>query len=99
MGQPVEIVSTPVLKKISHSVFWIGTNSAEPVLVVLATAAETAANGAPQTGQDVNIVGTVEKPPEVAQIMKQWDLDRGTAERLEHEGAYVKALEAFPQRH
>jgi hypothetical protein len=69
----------------------------QPKLAVLANAAETATVTAIQPGEDVNIVGTVEKPPDVTQIMRQWDLDRAAAERVEHEGAYVKASEATPQ--
>lgn len=98
VGQPFEMVSTPVLKKINDTVFWIGTNNAQPMLVVLATAAENTANAAIHPGEDVNIVGVVEKPPDLAQMMRQWDLDRGAAERVEHEGAYVRASEATPQQ-
>lgn len=97
VGQSLEIVRTPVLKKVSKSVFWLGSqNDASPVLVVMADAAQNAKNANLHEGETVNVIGQVQKAPAAQDAGQMWHLSASGAKRLEHEGAYVKASEAEP---
>jgi hypothetical protein len=98
VGEPFELV-VPVLRKVSDSVFWVGTSEAAPMLVVLANAAERPNNSSIHPGERMDIVGTVEQPPATEQAMKNWHLDRSAVGKLEDQGAYVKAAQATPLAH
>lgn len=95
IGQSLEIVRTPVLKKVSNSVFWLGAhNDAAPVLVVVAYSAQNAKNANLREGDSVNVVGQVQKAPPRQDAAQQWHLNQTGVQRLEHEGAYISASEA-----
>lgn len=97
IGQSLEIVRTPVLKKVSKSVFWLGGhNDPSPVLVVVAYDAQNAKNANLHEGETVNVVGQVQKAPPRQDAAQQWHLNQAGAQRLEHEGAYISASEAEP---
>lgn len=51
----------------------------------------TAANGAVQPRQWLDVTGRVVKAPPAAQAEQQWGLSAGDANRLESEGAYIDA--------
>jgi len=95
LGESIELV-VPVLRKVSDTVFWVGTNEAAPMLVVLANAMGTTNPSDIRPGEKMNVVGTVQQPPATDQAMKNWHLDRSAAERVEGQGAYVKAAQATP---
>ncbi len=94
VGQPFEISSTPVLKKINDRVFWVGTDAATALLVVGANNANVAANI--KDGEQVNVVGTVDQAPGAQDAARNWHLGPAAAQRLEKEGAYVNATQVTP---
>ena len=97
IGQAFEIVRTPVLRKVSEAVFWLGTNNdPAPLLVVLANRAQNGSNANLRQGETVNVVGQVEKAPTLQQATQRWHLTRAGAERLQREGAYIQASQAIP---
>lgn len=44
-------------------------------------------------GQLVNVIGTVEKAPTAKVAQNQWGLDKGAAQRLQRDGAYIRATQ------
>lgn len=94
VGQTFQIVRTPVLKKVSDNVFWVGEkNDPAPLLVVVSNTAKTSPNLEP--GEMVDVVGQVVKAPAAQQSKRDWHLSTDGAQRLEHEGAYVQASQAI----
>lgn len=93
-GQPLQVRGAPVTKKISNDVFWVGSNSSAPLLVVINPPASQALAGKIAPGESVNVSGTVEKAPPAAEAEKDWGLDDVGTRRLEQEGAYLNATGA-----
>lgn len=97
VGQSFEIVHTPVLRKVSDSVFWLGNqDDPAPLLVVLSNAAEKGSTAPIEEGTRVNIVGQVQKVPPLQDAAKRWHLSSSGAQQAEHEGAYIQASQATP---
>lgn len=97
IGQSLEIVRTPVLQRVSDSMFWLGAkDDPSPVLVVMAGRAQNAKNVNVQEGETMNVVGQVQKAPTVQQATQGWHLSHSAAERLQYEGAYIEASEVEP---
>ena len=97
IGQSLEIVRTPVLKRVSGSMFWLGSqNDPAPVLVVMSGRAQNPKNANVREGETMNVVGQVQKAPTVQEATQHWHLPRSAAERLQREGAYVEASEVEP---
>lgn len=95
-GKALEASGVPVLKKVTNHVFWVGpNNSAAPLLVVVSASGNALAANL-QTGETVNVSGTVEKAPPAAKAEKNWGLDNTEAARLQQEGAYLNATQANP---
>lgn len=99
IGQSLEIVRTPVLQRVSDSMFWLGSkDDPAPVLVVMAGRAQNAKNANLHEGETMNVVGQVQKAPTVQQATKGWHLSHSSAQRLQQEGAYIEASEVEPIR-
>lgn len=91
VGQKVELRGVPMKTDVNDHVFWAGVNTRDQVLVVL----RKNENGGPklQQGDRVEVVGTVEKAPDLQQARHEWHLGNTGAQVLEREGAYVQATE------
>ena len=97
IGQSLEIVRTPVLQRVSDSMFWLGAkDDPAPVLVVMAGRAQNAKNANLHEGETTNVVGQVHKAPTVQQATQGWHLSHSSAQRLQQEGAYIEASEVQP---
>ena len=98
VGQSFEIVRTPVLKKVSNSVFWLGNkNDPAPLLVVLSNPPENGSNPPISVGEPVDVVGQVQKVPPLHDAEQTWHLSQNGAQQVEREGAYVEASQAMPR--
>ena len=97
IGRSLEIVRTPVLKRVSGSMFWLGSkDDPAPVLVVMAGPAQNGRNSNLHEGDTMNVVGQVQKAPTVQEATQRWHLPQSAAERLQQEGAYIEASEVEP---
>jgi hypothetical protein len=100
LGQKFQANFVPVQKKISDSVYWVGPKNAAPTLLVIKNNASTKGplkkNGTTiQTGNLVDITGTVEKAPPQAQAQREWSLSSNGAAQLEREGGYIQGTLVF----
>ena len=93
-GRPLQASGVRVVKKVTSHVFWVGSNTSAPLLVVATVPGNAAPAANLKPGETVNVSGTVEKAPPAAQAEKNWGLDHTGAARLEQEGAYLNATEA-----
>ena len=107
-GQPFSINDVAIVKKTSDGTFWIGSEGAMPLFVVLQGGQSNSTNGNAANsgnatvevpsgtiavGNRVNITGTVERAPADPAAMKNWALSLSGASRLTREGVYVAALQ------
>lgn len=97
-GRPLQVSEAPVLEKVNNDVFWVGSNSSSPLLVVVNPAGNSAPAANVSPGESVNLTGTVEKAPAADQAKKEWGLDNAGAQKLEQEGAYLSANRASKAR-
>lgn len=93
-GKSFQLNNVPVQTKINSKVFWIGRNKGTSMLMVM-NKPNTAKNGLISEGQLVDVTGTVEKAPPAGQARQQWSLSSGDAARLQQQGAYIQATQAF----
>jgi hypothetical protein len=91
VGKKVELRGVPMKTDVNDHAFWAGINPRDQVLVVL----NKNQNGGPnlQQGDRVEVIGTVEKAPDMQRARHEWHLGTTGAQVLEHEGAYVQAAE------
>lgn len=94
VGQKITVHFVPVIKKISDTVFWVGSKNGVPTLLVLSHP-NPGKNGVIDKGTLVDITGTVQKAPPQAQAQKQWALNSGDAAQLERQGGYIQGTDVF----
>jgi len=91
INQPFQANDVPVQDKVNNQALWIGGNNSNRMLAILSGTGNSAANANIGKGNMVNVTGTVEKAPLAAQARSEWHLSSGEANRLEQEGAYIRA--------
>ena len=95
VGEHFDIHNVPVRRITSTQLFWIGPES-DPMLVVLQPKAAKAFNGTTiVAGGLADVTGTVAKAPPREQAQSQWSLSGGDAARLEKQGVYIQAAQAY----
>jgi len=95
IGEHFDIHNVPVRRIASTQLFWIGPES-DPMLVVLQPKAAKAFNGTTiVAGGLADVTGTVAKAPPRDQAQRQWSLSGGDAARLEKQGVYIEAAQAY----
>lgn len=99
VGQEFQANFVPVQKKISSTVYWVGPSNMPTLLVVKNN---SSANGPVkknattiETGNLIDITGTMEKAPPQAQAQQQWALDSSDAAQLERQGGYIQGTLVF----
>lgn len=95
IGQPFHLTDVPIQRKVSNRIFWIGTNSQSPMLVVLNGNQNIEQFGAITTGSTVDVTGTVMKAPATPDAASQWSLNDPDLAQLEKEGVYVQATQIY----
>lgn len=95
IGQPFHLTNVPVQRKVSDRIFWIGTNSQSPILVVLTGNQNIEEFGNITTGSKVDVAGTVTKAPATPDAASQWSLNDPDLAQLEKEGVYIQASEIY----
>lgn len=100
LGQKFQANFVPVQKKISDSVYWVGAKNSTPTLLVIKNNASTHGplkknSTTIQTGNLIDITGTMEKAPPQAQAQNEWALSSNGAARLEREGGYIQGTLVF----
>lgn len=98
INKPFQANDVPVQGKVNDHVLWIGANNSSRMLTILSGAANNAANANIGQGNLVNVTGTVEKAPPIAQAKSQWHLNDSQAKLLEQEGAYIQASQVMNAR-
>ncbi|MGH9590849.1 MAG: hypothetical protein ACRD25_10650 [Terracidiphilus sp.] len=93
IGKGFQISNVPIQRKVSNRMFWIGTNSQSPILVVLNSNQNPAQFNSLATGSDVNVAGTVMKAPATPDAASQWTLNDPDLAQLEKDGAYISATQ------
>jgi hypothetical protein len=93
-GQSLQVSGASVTKRVNNDVFWVGSNSSAPLLVVISAPANPASARNVTAGESVNVSGTIEKAPPADEAKKDWGLDDAGTQRLEKEGAYLNATDA-----
>ncbi|MGH9590850.1 MAG: hypothetical protein ACRD25_10655, partial [Terracidiphilus sp.] len=93
IGKPFQVNDVPVQNQVNDHVFWIGAHNSTPMLVVLTGNDNTAANAQIGQGTLVNVTGTMQKAPPLAQAQQQWQLSGDDAAQLERQGVFIQATQ------
>lgn len=93
IGRAFQISNVPIERKVSNRMFWIGTNSQTPMLVVLNSNQDPAQFSSLTTGSTVDVAGTVTKAPPTPDAASQWPLNDPDLGQLEKDGAYISATQ------
>src|SRR6185437_9005794 len=72
IGQSFQLSNVPIQRKIKNQMFWIGTNSQSPILVVLNSNQNPAQFNPLSTGNTVDVTGKVMKAPPTPDAASQW---------------------------
>jgi len=95
IGQPFQLSNVPVQRKVSNQMFWIGSNSQSPMLVVLNGNQDPAQFKSLTTGSMVDVTGTVTKAPPTPDAASQWPLNDPDLAQLEKDGVYIQATQIY----
>jgi len=93
LGQTISVTNTQVLHKVNDTEFWVGPRDEQSLFVVLAGADNSTQNAGVGEGDQVSVIGTVQKAPGAQQAKQQWQLDEDAAKRLESQGVYLSATQ------
>jgi hypothetical protein len=99
IGKRFQVNDVPVQNLVNEHVLWIGAHNSTPMLLVLAGNGNTASNAHINHGSLIDVMGTVEKAPPLAQAKHQWSLSGGDAAKLERQGAYIRAAQVHTVQH
>jgi len=96
IGEHFDIHNVPVRRVVSAQVFWIGPENDSMLVVLPPPKSAKAFNGTTiVAGGLADVTGTVAKTPPRDQAQRQWSLRASDAARLEKQGAYIQATQAY----
>lgn len=95
VGDPFNVQDVSVQTKVNDRVLWVTAQNQKtpPILVVLKGPENNTKNADINSGDRIQVTGTVERAPEPAQAMKEWRLQDSGVNRLKQEGVYVLATQ------
>jgi len=88
VGRTFQVAGATVQDKVNDHAYWIEARDSAPMLVI---ASSVQPDAAIHRGSLVTVVGTVHRPPPVANAKQDWGLTDEGANRVERQGAYVQA--------
>lgn len=95
-GKYFQASDVPIQGVAGQNAIWIGPDNAQPMLVILSGNASEAGIA---KGGLIDVTGTVENAPPLAQARQQWSLSGADAARLEQQGAYIQARQVYAIHH
>lgn len=94
IGKTFQLSNVPIQRKVSNRMFWIGSNSQTPMLVVLNGNQDHPAQfDSLHTGSAVDVAGTVTKAPSTPDAASQWQLSDPDVAQLDKDGVYILATQ------
>lgn len=93
IGKSFQLSNVPIQRKVSKRMFWIGSNSQSPMLVVLNGNQDPAQFSSVHAGNAVDVAGTVTKAPATPDAASQWSLSDPDLAQLDKEGVYILATQ------
>lgn len=93
IGKSFQLSDVPIQRKVSNRMFWIGSNSQSPMLVVLNGNQNPAQFNSLHAGNALDVAGTVMKAPATPDAASQWSLSDPDLAQLDKEGAYILATQ------
>lgn len=99
VGKYFQAANVPIQSVAGRDAIWIGPDNAQPMLVILSGSGANASQVGLAKGGLVDVTGTVENAPPLAQARQQWSLTASDATRLEQQGAYIQARQVYAIHH
>lgn len=93
IGKRFQLSGGPIQRKVSNRMFWIGSNSQSPMLVVLNGNQNPTQFNSLTVGSAVDVAGTVMKAPTTPDAASQWSLSDPDLAQLDKEGVYILATQ------
>jgi len=99
IGKYFQASNVPIQAVAGQNAIWVGPDNAQPMLVILSGSGANASQVGFAKGGLVDVTGTVENAPPLAQARQQWSLSGADAARLEQQGAYIQARQIYAIHH